>query len=1059
MLSSLIIAIAIGSAARDASPHPAATRRFEANVGQWPSTVRFLARTPHSSLMLGATDAKLHLRAADGRRARIDLRWDSAAGAIIGIERLPGVSNYLIGGDRDHWRRGVAAFRRVRYADIAPLVDIEFYGAVQGFEYDVVVRPGGDLAALTLRLDGVSKRWLDHDGALILETNAGTLRQRRPIAFQEHGGIRSPVQVRYDLRGDRLGFVVGNYDHTQTLVIDPTIDFSTYLGSFGNEEGQSVASDVAGNIYVTGYTTVNFSPGDGDWRLAGEYDVFVSKFSPNGSTLLYSTYLGGSDNERPYGLAVATDGTVYVGGWTRSTNFPAVSAFQSSNGELAGFLARVTADGTGLIFSTYLGGTADDKIEGVAVDASGAAYVTGTTRSSDFPLINATRTVPGGSFIAKFTATGTPLFSTYFGDMGQAGTLSAEFRVSLHAITVDKAGAVYIAGDALSSTLPATPGAYQTAPGNSTACLDPTFRDNPYPCLDGVVAKLSPDGTLIYATYLHAAIEAGTKPIESVSGITVDAQGNAYVLGTTSSLKFPITPGATGRTCTDPCPQSVFVTKLNQAGNTVLFSSVLGSATADSLTGDTVFIFTAQRGFPSQAIALDAAGNVVVAGMTKAPDFPTLNPQQAQHGGTKDAFVAALSASGALVYSSYLGGSDEETAFGLAATRDSAVLVVGGTWSVNFPTSNAFQLDRPLDDVFITKLRFPQIISKIDAPFDQGTVFMPFKLSGWALDRGAAASVGIDGVHVWAYPVSGPPIFIGAIRPSSPRSDIGLQYGPQFANPGFDLTIEGLVPGLYTFAIYPHSSVTNTFAPPQLVALQVEQGGLIAIGVPTHGATAYGGTTLGGWAIDRASTTDTGVSTVHVYAYPNPGSGAAPNFLGVAGYGVARPDVGAIFGSEFTNSGFNLRLPPLAPGPYLLVAFPFSTMKNAFLAPATVTVTIGPSRPNGALNPPANNATVSGNFLVGGWALDLSAPEGVGVDAVHVYAFPTNGAAARFMGVAQYGISRPDVGAIFGSQFAASGYSLTAPLLPAGTYDIYAFSRSTVSGTFNFAAVARVTVQ
>jgi Beta-propeller repeat len=1057
MLSSLLVAIAIGSAAKQPSPQLAATRRFEANLGQWPAQVRFVARTPHGLLTLGDANASLTLRGTTPVTVR--LGWQKRTREVTGLEPLPGISHYLVG-DASRWRRGVRGFGRVRYHDVAPAIDLDFYGAADGFEYDLIVRPGGDPRTLTLRLDGVTRARVDEDGSIVLETSAGTFRQHRPIAFQERGGVRTPVDVRYTLRDGRIGFIAARYDRSRPLVIDPAFDFSTYLGGGGADAASAVATDSAGNIYVTGSTaSTDFPTAASIYPAnAGSTDAFVVKLAPDGASLIYATYLGGTASDVANGIAVSAAGSAYVAGVTSSSDFPAVNQTQAWNGGKDAFVTRLSADGGSVVFSTYLGGSADDEAHGIAIDGAGAAYVTGPTRSSTFPLLNAFRTSPGGSFISKFTAAGAPVYSTYFGDTGQAGTFGGEFRVNLHAIAVDQSGAAYVGGDALSTTLPTTPGAYQTMAGNG-GCLDPTLGHNPYPCLDGAVAKLSPGGSLVYATYLHATTETGSRPIESVSGITVDGQGNAYVFGTTGSINFPTTPGAAARTCTNPCPFAVFVSKLNPTGSALVFSSVLGSATADSLAGDPIFVFTVQRGAPAQAIALDSAGQVLVAGMTKAMDFPTMNPQQA-YGGAKDGFVAALSPTGAFVYSSYLGGSSDDVAYGLAATRDSGIVIVGGTASANFPTANALQpTNAGSGDGFVTKLRFPQVLMGIGTPVDHATAFMPFNIGGWAVDRGSATDPGIDGVHVWAFSSTGVATFIGAVTPSVSRPDVAAWLGPQFLTSGFNLTVGGLTPGPYIFAIYPHSSVTNTFAPPQVLTLQVEQGGLIILNPPAPDSTTYGGAKVGGWAIDRAATTGTGVSTVHMYAYPNPGSGQPPIFLGVADYGISRPDVGAIFGSQFTNSGFQLFLPPLAEGPYLLVAFPFSTVTNAFLAPATVTVTIGPSRPTGALNPPANGATVTGEFLVGGWAIDQSAPEGPGVDAVHVWAFPVAGGAATFLGAAQYGISRPDVGAIFGSQFTPSGYSLTAPALPPGAYDIYAFSRSTVAGTFNFASVARITVQ
>ena len=1360
MLSALLVSLLVGTKALPPSPpHVAASiRRFEQNTGQWPDAARFVARTPHGLLVLGTRDARLHLRGADGRPTAIGLTWQTTARAIAGVDRLLGVTNYLTGSDRDRWRTGVAGFRRVRYAEIAPHVDLEFYGATDGFEYDLVVRPGGNPGAIFLHLDGVARARVDDDGSIVLETGAGTFRQRRPIAFQERGGVRTPVDVRYTLRDRRIGFAAARYDRSRPLVIDPAIDFSTYLGGSAVDSVRAVAADASGHIYVAGYTeSADFPAAAGvQGALADGIDAFVAKFSPNGQTLVYATYLGGTGTDVAYGLAVTAAGDAYVAGGTEAFDFPVTpGAFQSTNTFIDGFLTRLSADGSALVFSTYLGGTDFDLIESVAVDPSGAAYVTGPTDSADFPLRNAFKTTFGGrSFVSKFTSAGSLVYSTFFGSPSPEGPDIVENRVNLHAVDVDATGAAYVAGDTLGADIDATAGAYRRTPGSADCFVhyDVTIKVR---CLDGVVAKLTPAGALAYSTYLRGDNEATTGGHDTISGIAVDREGNATVVGTTESVTFPTTPGAIRQMCPGPkCDGQVFVTRLNPAGSGLVFSALLGGALGgmSGTAGGIRQFMTA--GLPARSIAIDALGQTVVAGFTFASDLPAVNAQQPQmansslvkltNGGTVvtpihilpgfvvltvavagdgtvyvgamsqgggdlryfksfdggstwtpftappvvgglsvdpnsattlftggarstdggvtwtpfglrvlspvlarpgspnvlyarssdgstavlkstdagatwfsssvgidgfffpdpndvnglvmspsnpdvmyawrestifvslnggaswtprsfpglavsriainpsqpstiyasevltgfwksldggatwtttfsgsgymiaatsattlyastdtaayrsddggdtwtlvqpiwltnpgvafspaapntlfgltphllDGFVAALSPSGALVYESYLGGLKSDVPYAVAATRDGGVVVAGFTDSPNFPGVNALQpAHAGSGDAFVTKLRFPQILFSVDTPANLGTAVMPFHLGGWAVDRGAATDDGIDGIHVWAFPASGAPIFVGVGMPTVSRPDIGAWLGPQFANAGFNVTVNGLTPGVYTFAVYPHSSVTNTFASPQLLTVTIAQSGLISIDRPAAGATTYGGDQLGGWAIDRASTTDTGVSTVHVYAYPNPGSGAAPIFLGVADYGVARPDIGAIFGSGFTNAGFNLLLPPLAPGPYLLVAFPFSSVTNAFFTPATVTVTIGPSRPTGSLDAPANGATVTGSFTVGGWAIDQSAPSGTGVDAVHVYASATTGGAPTFLGVATLGVSRPDIGAIFGSPFTPSGYSLNAPALPPGTYDLYAYSRSTVSGSFNFVRVTRVTVQ
>jgi len=1307
-------------------------RRFEENTGQWPMDIRFVARTPRGALVLGSADARLRLRDADGRATAVGLRWDGAArvagpegpaySTIAGVDRLPGVSNYLTGSDREGWRTNVAGFSRVRYSEVASHVDLEFYGATDGFEYDVVVRPGGDPAALTLRLDGVSAARVDADGGIVLETSAGTFRQHRPIAFQERDGVRTPVDTRYELHDGRIAFRTGAYDRSRPLVIDPTFAFSTYLGGSGTDRGNAVKTDAAGNIYVAGTT---FSP---DFPVASPLfldgtngDAFLAKFTPDGASLVYATYFGGTGTDEANDLAVTPDGSAFIAGSTTSTNLPMVAAFQGAKaGTTDGFLARFAPDGASLVFSTYFGGTDTESIAGVAIDGSAAAYVTGGTISHDVPLKSAFQTTPGGSFIAKFTAAGSLVYSTYFGAAGDPSTFAAPFPVVLHTIAVDAGGVVYVGGDTRGGAIPVTAGAYQSSPA-AGSCLD--FSNQPIPCQSGVVAKLSTSGTPLYATYLYGVPQPDSTA-DVVSSITADAQGHAYVLGATWSPNFPTTPGAAREACDCVWPR-LFVAELDATGSGLLFSATLGRQTSGTSTGN-------------GAIAVDKFGRTSIAAWTNATDLPLVNPHQSQmgspslfkltnagvdatplnpfpgwnatamavaadgalyvrlasgflermskstdggatwtsvlpalgrglsadpndaaqlytadaksvsngwmgfgttlasppkgrpgapgvlfgidllgggvvksvnggvswtpsgtgittvvkdlviapsnpdvmyamssgstptvyvsvnggmswtphafpqtsltslavnptqpsvvyatgHGAWKsidsgvtwttlfpttstffteksqvvaptsttifllnpviedglyastnagatwtlvhpfpnggsmvfgpalpgalfvvttpvpDGMIVTLSTTGAVLYESYLGGDSVDMPNGVTAAPDGSLVIAGWTTSTNFPRASAFQpAFAGVLDTFVTKLRVPQVFFDVEAPLPGATMLMPFTLGGWALDHGATTGNGIDGIDVWAFPAAGgTPTFVGSIAPNVSRPDIAAVYGSGFANAGFNLTVTGLAPGAYTFAIYPHSSITNTFAAPRVMAITLtREDARVTIDVPSSGGTTYGGGTLGGWAIHRGAAAGTGVSTVHVYAYPNPGSGQPPIFLGVATYGVARPDVGAIFGSQFTNSGYNLTLPPLAPGPYLFVAFPFSTATNSFQAPATVLATAGAGQPFGSVDLPASNAIVGTSFTVAGWAIDRAAPAGTGVSAVHVYAFAAGSSTPIFLGVATLGIARPDVGAVFGSPFTPSGYSLTASL-PPGTYDVYTYARSTVTG-------------
>jgi glucose/arabinose dehydrogenase len=346
----------------------------------------------------------------------------------------------------------------------------------------------------------------------------------------------------------------------------------------------------------------------------------------------------------------------------------------------------------------------------------------------------------------------------------------------------------------------------------------------------------------------------------------------------------------------------------------------------------------------------------------------------------------------------------------------------------------------------------------LDAPAS-GAVTQPFTMGGWAIDRRAMSGPGIDAVHLWAFPASGAPLFLSSAPFGGARPDVGAAFGSQYTNSGFSQTIRGLAPGNYTLTASAHSSVAGTFIDGRAVNVNVMNNPRMVNDVPVNGAsnlpTHF---TLSGWALDLAASSGTGVDTIHVWAYPNPGSGTPPVFLGAAAYGTSRPDVGAAFGAQFTNTGYSLAVSNLAVGVYQLVVFAHSTVSGIFDNAAAVNVTVTADAQMFIDAPAAGTAMRP--FLVRGWAIDRGAGTGAGVDAVHVWAYPVSGTPAVFVGAATTGLSRPDVGSYFGSpQFTNSGYSLTVSGLAVGVYDLVVFARSTVTGTFNNARVVRVTVQ
>jgi hypothetical protein len=329
---------------------------------------------------------------------------------------------------------------------------------------------------------------------------------------------------------------------------------------------------------------------------------------------------------------------------------------------------------------------------------------------------------------------------------------------------------------------------------------------------------------------------------------------------------------------------------------------------------------------------------------------------------------------------------------------------------------------------------------------------------GWALDQGASTGPGVDAVHVWAYPSPGSglaPVFLGVASYGGARTDVGAVFGPQFKNSGFSLDVAGLWPGIYDVAVFAHSAVTNTFAVSKVVRFTVK--GFMMIDTPGQNALVGNYFLLGGWAYDGTSSTGSGIDAVHLWAYPNPGSGAPPFFVGTATLGVARPDVGAVFGSRFNDAGFEMVVGGLNPGStYDLVASAHSSASNTFVDWRVTRVTVSTYV---TIDTPVPNATIQGgSFDIGGWAVDrATTKDDTGVDAVDVWAYPESGMPV-FLGHATYGVERSDVGKAFGDQrFDKSGYTLPVNSLGPGTYDIVVFARSTVTGTFRGAQVVRIT--
>ncbi len=531
---------------------------------------------------------------------RLELPGAQPHPRLEALDALPGVSNYLLGADARHWRTGVPRYARVAYRGVYPGVDLVFYGRQQELEYDFVVAPGADPRGIRLRFTSAQDLTLAADGALRVQMGDAEIVQHAPIVYQETINGRTNVVGRYSLTSaNEVGFALDAFDPCLPLVIDPVLSYASYFGG-GGDAGLAIAADAAGNVYVTGSTTALDFPlrNPAQPSPGGGTDLFVSKFNAAGLPV-YATYLGGSGSDFGYGITADAEGNAYVTGSTDSANFAVTpGAFKTRLADFAinAFVAKLDANGV-LRYATFLGGSDFDQAYSIAVDGARNAYVTGYAGSVDFPTTPGTLKPRASStdfaddgFVTKLNPAGTALvWSTFLG-----GTNSDEGN----AIVVDGAGNSFVAGDTFSTDLPTTPGAAQPVKRGSTE--EDTF-----------VARLNATGTtLSYATYF------GGNGNELGFGIAVDGAGQASVVGYTASTDLTTTPNGLQRSYGGGTFDG-FGLRLDALGG-LLYATYFGGGGNDQ----------------AYSVALDAAGNAWVSGLSDSSNLPVSAPLQAAIGGS-----------------------------------------------------------------------------------------------------------------------------------------------------------------------------------------------------------------------------------------------------------------------------------------------------------------------------------------------------------------------------------------------------------------------------------------
>lgn len=589
-----------------------------------------------------------------------------------GLDQLPGRSNYYIGANARNWKRGIPQYAAVSFKSVYPGIDLLYYGKDGQLEYDLVLSPGADPSAIKFRISGADSVALNSSGNLAFHIPPGIVELQKPVVYQEQTDkSRRPVNGNFVVRGNEVSLRIEDYEKDKPLIVDPVLSFSTLIGANNSTTVSGVAADESGDMFITGTTFATNYPTVNAFQLKnnGTTNVFVTKLNPSGDVILYSTYIGGSAFDSAAGIAVDPSGSAYITGTATSGNFPTTpGAFMTSCGEFCNtpFVSKFLSDGS-IAFSTYMGGS-NSPAHAVAVDSAGEAYITGDTASNDLP------TTPGSfepvypgqmctscynGYVEKLNSTGSALvYSTYFGAVPTIGPPSTIGS----GITVDASGSAYLVGSTTAIPLqnpiqstnlngPFQPNAFVTkfspdgstleystylggyspfffqengdyatsvavdssgnahVAGTSSSCDFPlslnavstTCVNTGYDQKIFALALNSAGSQLLFSTFLSS----GNTP-----SIAVDANGNSYVAGNTTSYQFPILNPI--ESTSQQAMATTFVTELDLTGK-LKFSTYFGST----------------YGASSNGIAVDSKGGIYIAGEGQS-DFPLLNPIPSQ---------------------------------------------------------------------------------------------------------------------------------------------------------------------------------------------------------------------------------------------------------------------------------------------------------------------------------------------------------------------------------------------------------------------------------------------
>ena len=698
---------------------------FEENRGQSDPAVRFLSHGRGYRVFVTTTETVLVLRQPSTPTSSVvtmRLIGANPGARSTGLEELPGKANYFIGNDPSRWLKDVRTYATVESRNVYPGVDMVHHGNQRQLEYDFVVAPGANPGDIRVSFSGMQEMHLDSGGDLVLTTAVGEIRQVKPHIYQERAGVEQVVEGGYLLKGNNeIGFAVGSYDASLPLVIDPVLAYSTYLGGTLNDEARGIAVDADGNVYVAGVTSssATFPRVGGIATVTGGLEAFVSKLNAAGDSLIYSTFLGHEATESAEGIAVDESGEAYVTGFTRSPMFPTT----------AGGYQRVINTGNYSVFVTRLNAAGNNLLYSTFLGGNTSSVPGGGVLQEGLGIaVDST----GHAYVTGWTTTlNFPQAGAYQGSNGgqidafvtklntnAAGAASLVYSTYLGGGGIDRG--VGIAVDSIGH-------AYVTGWTDSGAGAPfPTW--NPVQATlaggtDAFVAKLDTlvvgASSLIYSTYLGGS---GSENPNSPwpGGIAVDSTGHAYVTGSTNSWSSSPIPF--------PTTPSAYQATTVGVGDLDAFLTKLNPA-GTAILYSTFFGGTGNDvGF---GVAVDSTGHAYLtgeAGQLSSDDFPIRSAVQPVFGGdTADAFVAKIdtgaSGDASLMYSTFFGGSSAELGFGIALDSTGNAYVSGKTNSAGIATAGAFQAGpQGATDAFVAKIEETPVVSLVSLTLNPTSV-------------------------------------------------------------------------------------------------------------------------------------------------------------------------------------------------------------------------------------------------------------------------------------------------------------------------------------------------